>query len=324
MTAVKLLELNELLQTGVQADVSAVFGVVRVSGADARGFLHGQLTQDVAGLLETQTKLAGYCSAKGRLYAVLQIFAVGEDVFFVTRRELFDAFLKRLRMFVMRAKVLIEDVSNDFRVIGLAGESCLAAGVAQREGDVQRLGLLPAVVGGVSIAREWAVVPVGAAFDTAATHITPSSWQWLDIMAGLPHVETATYEAFVPQMINFDRIGGVNFKKGCYPGQEVVARSHYLGKLKKRMQVARLSFADDTAAQNAAASLVANTDVLTSADASPVGVVVAAAVNLLDSRLVDVLYEISLPALEDDAAVSFVGVDAVVTPLPLPYGLSDD
>ena len=322
MTMFTNMTLNDL-KHGACAELSTQMGLIRVSGADARTFLHAQLTQDVLNLAVNETKLAGYCSAKGRLFAVFQMYVVGEEVFLVTRRELIELLVKRLKMFVLRAKVVIEDASDAHRIVGVVGDACLAQGVAEVENGVQRLGVLSALVAGETLARMLKISPVG--IDTAVqttSDMGVNGWQDLAIAAGEGHVEVATVEAFVPQMINLDRIGGVNFKKGCYPGQEVVARSHYLGKLKRRMQSVQLRFGDAAQAHAAVSNMPAKTDVYSSSDASqPAGIVVAAVQNVLDQRWVDALVEVSLPMLEDGAVLSINGHEAVAQPLP--YGLSD-
>ena len=325
MTTFTDMTINDL-KHGAGAQLSAQLGLIRASGADARSFLHAQLTQDVLNLGTNETKLAGYCSAKGRLFAVLQMYAVGEDVFLVTHRTVIELLVKRLKMFVLRAKVVIEDVSGGHCIQGQVGDACLAQGMAEANDNIQRLGLLPAFINGESLARELLITPVESENATSATEIAldvgVDGWQWLAVQAGEGQVETATLEAFVPQMINLDRIGGVNFKKGCYPGQEVVARSHYLGKLKRRMQLVQLSCDDAESARVVVMNMPAKTDVHSSLDASqPIGVVVTAAVSLLNHSTVDVLVEVSLPMLDGGALLSINGHEAVLQPLP--YALSD-
>lgn len=296
------------LQRGVQADLQSIFGVIRATGAEARSFLHAQLTQDVLGLTQDDVRLAGYCSPKGRLYAVFQMYGEGDDVYLIVHRSVLENVLKRLRMFVLRAKVVLEDVSETHAVHGVCGDAALAVG--QRDGA--RLGILPAHIEGVSIARELRVAaPSDLNLCDAAV------WQWLDVMAGLPQVEAATYEAFVPQMVNLERIGGVNFKKGCYPGQEIVARSHYLGKLKRRMVRAQSTNA-------AAAALSIGMDVCVSTDAAnPIGQLVGCAANPLVENTIDALFEVSLPMLEGDALLSTAAADTWRV-LALPYSLKDE
>ncbi|GHA68089.1 folate-binding protein [Formosimonas limnophila] len=303
------------LQNGVYVSL-ANYGVIRATGADAKSFLHAQLTQDVQNLSDAETKLAGYCSAKGRLYAIFQMYIQGEDVYLITHRSVLEIVIKRLRMFVLRAKVVLDDVSDSLPIIGFCAPSALSAGTKLVDGDVVRLGLLPAVIDGVRYARELRVGVAGVVNDALAADV--NAWEWLEIMAGVPHVQAANSEAFVPQMVNLDRIGGVNFKKGCYPGQEIVARSHYLGKLKRRMQSAVLEWTDDQP------QLTIGTDVYSSQDATqPAGQIVAVAANPISPNTSHVLYEVSLPMVEGDATLSAQGVHAIWQKAALPYALSD-
>ena len=288
-------------------------GVIRVSGVDARSFLHAQLTQDVETLSDNETRLAGYCSAKGRLYAIFQIFAVGETVYLITQRELIEPVVKRLRMFVLRAKVVLEDISNELQIQGVVSKTALTTNQMVAADSAFRLGVLPAYIDGVAYPRELRLAA------TIEGDVSGAVWDWLEVKAAQPHIERATYEAFVPQMVNLDRIGGVNFKKGCYPGQEVVARSHYLGKLKRRMQTASMIFANESAV------VLPNigVDVLSSIDNQPAGQVVGVGLNLLHAHKVDILYEVSLPMLADGAELSIEGIDAQWQRGGLPYTLSD-
>lgn len=247
----------------VKADLSHL-SLIRASGADAEGFLQGQLTNDVR-QLGSGSQLSGYCTAQGRMLALLRIFKRDGDFYLQLPAALRESVLKRLRMFVLRAKVTLESVDDELARIGVAGP-----GVEARLRE--RFGQLPAqpdegvtpdaltvlclrgphprfeIVGPYAdIERLWselALTPVGA-----------GAWAWLDIAAGVPTVLPATIEAFVPQMTNLELVGGVNFKKGCYPGQEIVARTHYLGRLKQRMYRAHVD--DSTRAPKAGDPLYA-------------------------------------------------------------------
>ena len=151
----------------------------------------------------------------------------------------------------------------------------------------------------------------------SATSTEFALWQWFDIMAGIAHVTADISESFVPQMMNLDRIGGVNFKKGCYPGQEIVARSHYLGKLKRRMQRASL-ISEQTP------PLTMGMDVYSSADDSqPAGQLLAFASNPFIENRWDVLYEVSLPMLEGEAQLYLPTIQSTWSRQTLPYSLAD-
>jgi len=206
------------------------WGVIRAHGADAASFLHSQLTQDFALLDRDHARLAGFCTAKGRLLATLVGWRGGDDeVLLALPAETLAATLKRLSMFVMRAKCKLSDASAEFAVYGLLGTPTAEAWTVSREGDAVQIAL-------PGNGRAMRVQPVDAP-SPGGEAITPDDWAWAEAQAGVAWVRGATVEAFVPQMINFEVLGGVSFKKGCYPGQEIVARSQYRGTLKRRLQV---------------------------------------------------------------------------------------
>jgi folate-binding protein YgfZ len=212
------------------------WGVILAQGADAATFLNGQLTQDMLHLDEGRASLAGYCSPKGRLLATFLAWRASADsIALACSADLLGATLKRLSMYVLRAKCKLSDASAAWPLHGLVGPSAdaLAGGaVGATDGSTAMLGSarvirLPAA-GGVS-RYLWAgpdAPPLPA--------LPVEAWRWLEVLSGVPRVVAATADQFVPQMLNLELLGGVNFKKGCYPGQEVVARSQYRGTLKRR------------------------------------------------------------------------------------------
>jgi tRNA-modifying protein YgfZ len=222
------------------------WGVISARGADAASFLHGQLSSDVAHLEASQARLAGYCSAKGRLLASFIVWpAGGDELLLACSADLLLPTLKRLRMFVLRAKCELRDASAEFPLYGLAGLHATAWLAAAAPGSAwarrEREGLgairLPDAAG---TARYLCTV-------RAAPPLSPlplEAWRWLEVASGVARIELATVEQFVPQMLNYDLLGGVDFQKGCYPGQEVVARSQYRGSIKRRSFL----FATDAAA----------------------------------------------------------------------------
>ena len=199
------------------------WGLIRARGEDSRSFLHGQLTQDMLKLVPGETRLAGYCSAKGRLLASFVVWLDGDDVLLACSADLLPATLKRLSMFVLRAKCKLSDATAELPLYGLVGEAVQAAAAERtvvRLPDAQ--GLPRALCVGAA--------PAGPALDIEL-------WRWLEVHSGVARIVGATVEHFVPQMVNLELVGGVNFQKGCYPGQEVVARSQYRGTLKRRAYV---------------------------------------------------------------------------------------
>lgn len=213
-------------------------GVVRVQGADAASFLHGQLTQDFALLGLAEARLAAFCSAKGRMLASFTGFKrTDEEILLVCNRDLLPPTLKRLSMFVLRAKARISDASDDFQVWGLAG-SAVPDGLPEKawskidaEG-AQVVRLYPAE----GTTRALWLAPTDQPGPVAPA-LPETVWEWLEVMSGVAMLSQAVVEAFVPQMLNYESVGGVNFKKGCYPGQEVVARSQFRGTLKRRAYI---------------------------------------------------------------------------------------
>jgi folate-binding protein YgfZ len=213
-------------------------GVIRASGSDAATFLQGQLTNDVASLDARSSRLAGFCSAKGRLQASFVVWRPAEDEFLLAcASDLLAATLKRLSMFVLRAKCKLSDASGDVALFGVAGEAAaarlddLAVWQARRDGATT-LVRLPDAAGE---RRALLAVPSGdQSAMPAAAGLSPETWRWLEVESGIVTIEAATVDRFVPQMVNFELVGGVDFRKGCYPGQEVVARSQYRGTTKRR------------------------------------------------------------------------------------------
>lgn len=275
------------------------WGVIRAQGADAASFLHGQLTQDFALLDRDHARLAGFCTAKGRLLATMVGWRGGEDeILLALPAETLAATLKRLSMFVLRAKCKLSDASAEFTVHGLLGAPALQPWALQRDGDAVRVGL-------PGTGRVLCVQPADAP-PPAGTALSAEEWAGAEAEAGMAWVRGATVEAFVPQMINFEVVGGVSFKKGCYPGQEIVARSQYRGTLKRRLQV----FETD-------AEATVGQEIFHSTDPDqPAGVVAGA--GRRHGRTV-LAAEIKLAALGEGSLHVGSPTGATLQPRPLPY-----
>lgn len=312
------------------------FGIIDAVGADAADFLHKQLTTDVAHLRADAAAIGGLCSPKGRLIASFLYWrddaaqsADGERVRLVLAADIREAIQKRLSMFVLRAKVKLADATPTLALLGLSaraddavtlldvlgahfdtlpddvrGRSASAAGTLVRlpdaAGYVRYLWALPRT------ALD-ALLPV---LDGTLAPMPAALWDWLDVRSGEPRITAATQDRFVPQMINFEAIGGVNFRKGCYPGQEIVARSQYRGTIKRRATLGH------------AAAAQAGDEVFDVADPlQPCGHVVNAAPA--PGGGVDCLVELKL-SLTADAGIH---VGSVTGPrlavLGLPYALPD-
>ncbi|AGA90719.1 folate-binding protein YgfZ [Thioflavicoccus mobilis 8321] len=227
-------------------------GLIAVDGPDAREFLQGQLTNDVRELSDRHTQLSGYCSPKGRMLANFRLLRLGETIFMQLPRDQIEATLKRLQMFVLRSRTRLRDASDELVAIGIAGDEALTrigsacGALPELDNGLTRIGELAILRIPGTPARFEALGPVAAVKDLwqrlaeGAGAAGAEHWRLLDIRAGLPTVFPETREAFVPQMTNMHLIDGVSFTKGCYTGQEVVARMQHLGKLKRRMYLAEV------------------------------------------------------------------------------------
>lgn len=220
--------------------------LIRAEGPDAAAFLHGQLSQDVSHLGPSEARLAAYCSAKGRMQASALLLRPTEDqVLLLTDAGILPGWLKRLKMFVLRSKVLLSE--GGLQAWGLAGASASKAlgdaanapvWSSQRH-ESGHLVRLPDVQG---VPRWlWLGAPDATAWLGALGPLSSSAWSCLEVLSGIPRVTEATFDQFVPQMVNFELVGGVNFQKGCYPGQEIVARSQYRGTVKRRAFLAEVA-----------------------------------------------------------------------------------
>jgi folate-binding protein YgfZ len=318
-------EFDAVLKHGAYA-VLMQFGVIDAVGTDAASFLHSQLTNDIQHLDAATACLAGYCSPKGRLLASFLSWRTGDTIRLLVSKDVQGAVQKRLSMFVLRAKAKLVDASEELAVVGFAGDV--------RKALAQFFDALPDAVYVQVDAPAGSLIRVSDAAgrprylwvgpraqiaarlpllnDAGLTQVTPAVWDWLDIRAGEPRITQPTVEQFVPQMINFDVLGGVNFRKGCYPGQEIVARSQYRGTIKRRMALANM--AEESAENYAGQALFHSGD-----PGQPCGQIVNAAAAPKGG--VDALVEIKLAALGNGSVHLRAAGGPVLGFLPLPYAL---
>ena len=198
------------------------YGLLAVSGADAREFLHAQLTNDIANLPPDRAALAGWCTAKGRLLASLLVIPAAEGFLLQLSRDLAAPVAKRLSMFVLRSKVKIADESELWAQYGIWNADLNVAGVAWN-GDVVTVRV-----------GERRFLRIGKGHAETCQQ-SEQHWTLQEIREGRPLITAATQDQFVPQMVNFENLGAIDFQKGCYPGQEIVARAQYRGQVKRRM-----------------------------------------------------------------------------------------
>ena len=293
-------------------------GVILIEGEDAGKFIHGQLTQDFSLIAPGEARLAAFCNAKGRMLASFVGFKnLQGDIFLVCSRDLLAGTLKRLAMFVMRAKATLTDASEAYPVWGLAGSATkkIAAGAEQPWVKAE----LDAESGPQTVVQLYPAGAVARQLLVARHQDTPpgdplseSLWQWGEVQSGVATLSAPLVEAFVPQMLNYESVGGVNFKKGCYPGQEVVARSQFRGTLKRRTFLAHCS-----SALQAGQEILADNDPEQAA-----GRVVQAAPSPAGGY--DALVELQLSYQDAALSVDGGGATSGLALMPLPYALLED
>ncbi|PVE44421.1 folate-binding protein YgfZ [Limnohabitans planktonicus II-D5] len=293
-------------------------GVIQAQGEDAANFLHNQLSNDVLLLPVGQARLAAFCSAKGRMQASFILVKTAPDtVLLVLSLDLLAQTLKRLSMFVLRAKVKMSDATGQWQLRGLLGDTARAVvgGAAPWQtvtvDGVHAVALYPALAGDVQVPRALCLAPAGSTLP-ADPEVAPEVWVWSEVMSGVTLVSQPLFEAFVPQMLNYESVGGVNFKKGCYPGQEVVARSQFRGTLKRR-----------TALVHSPVALAAGQDIFTPADPEqPCATVVLSAARP-DGQGFDALVSGTLESQQTGWRVGSAE-GAALELLTLPYPLLED
>lgn len=290
-------------------------GVIRIAGEDAAKFIHGQLTQDFSLLDLHSARLAAFCSAKGRMQASFIGFKRSPtEILLICSIDILQAALKRLSMFVLRAKARLSDATQDYSLYGLAGSAIKK--IAERDQNAWArtdfdiytvVNLYPAG----TIPRQLCLAPAGspAPEGPALAHET---WLWSEVRSGVATISAPVVEAFVPQMLNYESVGGVNFKKGCYPGQEIVARSQFRGTLKRRAFIV-----------HAEASMAAGDEIFApSDDTQPVATVVQAAPA--SGGGFDAIVSGQVSAMEGGSLHLKGSNGPALQLLPLPYTLLDD
>ena len=314
---------NTLLPSGV-AQLEHL-GVIRVTGADAASFLQGQLTSDVVLLGMNESRLTAFCSAKGRMQASFTIIKCAPldatqatpDILMICSRDILAPTLKRLSMFVMRAKAKLTDVTAEFNIFGLTGNaitSIAPQAINTLATAIFNTSIVIALHPALGQSRAWCITPVGDAAPVGEV-LSTELWHWGEVHAGIATITLSIVEAFVPQMLNYESVGGVNFKKGCYPGQEVVARSQFRGTLKRRAYVVQIDAAE-------VQPLVGQEIFHDSDTEQPCGMVAQVATNPDGGYSAIVSMQVSASVGGKLTLGSASG--ASITLLPLPYPLLED
>jgi len=299
-------------------------GVLTFAGADAVAFLHSQLSCDVKGLAAGGSTWGSYCTPKGRMLATFFLLKEPGAIALLPASDVCDSLRKRLAMFILRSKVTVSDATSELALLGVSGPG-------GSDALLEALGMAPPATAhrgvwstqGIAAVRlpgreRYLVLAPPAETDRVwgllAQRLRPAgaaAWQWLDIVHGVPLVTALTQEAFVPQMVNLELVGGVSFDKGCYPGQEIVARTQHLGQVKRRMHLAHV---DTGIPPSPAAPLYHESDALQTA-----GMVVNA--SPAPGGGVDLLAVVQTSALAGGAVRLGTPDGPVLAFRPLPYAI---
>jgi len=246
-------EISAVANQNIICDLSHL-GLLEISGADVVTFLQGQVTNDVKLLAGNNAHYTAYCTPKGRMLALFLAFASYDHLRLQFNRDLLEPIMKRLKMYVMRSKVEIKNVSDEIIRLGINGPQAASLLASQFSSvptkDYEMLTLengallkLPTIRNHQRFEIFVDAVNAPIIWNALKQHclaVGKPCWDWLEIQAGIPDITSRTQEQFVPQMLNLDILNGINFKKGCYTGQEIVARTHYLGTVKRRTYLANI------------------------------------------------------------------------------------
>ena len=309
--------LSETLLSNLSQSPSR-YGLIKVHGDDAESFLQNQLTNEVSNVTENTHQLTAWCSPKGRIIATFRLFKRDNAYFLSLSEDLLEHVIKKLSMYVMMSKVTLDNVTESFVHLGVSGE------LAEQDLKALLIEDLPSevdeakTINGLTVLKLAGTIPCYEIFSEGGDdkvlidnikQAPDNYWEYLNIVAGIPRISLASSEAWIPQMVNFIQVDGVNFKKGCYPGQEIVARLNYLGKTKRRMY--RLLIDSD--------QLPAINDVITSVNEKEAGKILTAVINPEGKAEALAVMKIA----ETNEALKLANNEASITLLELPYTVND-
>ena len=306
-------------------------GLLALEGEDAVSFIHGQLSNDIEHLGSSQARLAAYCNPQGRMLALFHAWKSSGKVWLTVPLDILPALQKRLQLYVLRAKVTLSDESGNMAILGIGGEKGGEAlskwfetlpsepfGKTENE-----FGVLVRVADAFGFPRylltiaEKRLQVVESELSSTLSVCDESGWTMGDIKAGVPQITLPVQDRFIPQMVNLEQAGGLSFKKGCYPGQEVIARSQYKGTVKRRMfhGMVELPFEDNPPID---VNMTAGANIVDS-DGQVCGTIVSSARR--DNNRVDFLAVVQTEAIGSQALHVEKADGPLITWIPLPYSL---
>ena len=306
-------------------------GLLSLEGEDAVQFIHGQLSNDIEHMKADQARLAAYCTPQGRILALSNVWKSGGKIWLTIPRDILSSLQKRLQMYILRAKVRLLDESGNMAILGIGGEK---GGKALSKwfdplppepfGKTENAhGVLIRVADAFGYPRYLLSVPaehlqtVESELSAMLSLCDENDWTMGDIKAGVPQITMPVQDKFIPQMVNLEQAGGLSFKKGCYPGQEIIARSQYKGTVKRRMYhgVVELPFEENPAID---VNLAAGADIVDSSG-QICGTVVCSARR--DDRRIDFLAVVQTDMVGNEALHAEKSDGPAITWIPLPYSL---
>jgi len=300
-------------------------GVIHVFGEDAKTFLQNLITADIKNLSFKETypiaQLSGYCTAQGRLTASFWISTThpteGDHFLIWISKDVAEYFVKRLKMFVLRSKVKIEYQLQESIIFGFIGEASEFNHLTSQRA-ISDFIELPAVKGKDEKKESRFIFIPTEQFQIESNASDIEYWNLLEVLSGIPRVTQATVDKFVPQMINFESVGGINFQKGCYPGQEVVARSQYRGTIKRRLFIMSMNLTPGSEL------LIPGAEIYDANEPNqPVGMVVLSSFSKLENKIY-LQVELKLDSVDKNLAI-FINERLTTMPLSiedLPYELA--
>lgn len=306
-------------------------GLLALEGEDAVQFIHGQLSNDIDHLGSNKARLAAWCNPQGRMLALFHAWKSAGKVWLTVPLDILPALQKRLQMYVLRAKVALSDESGNMAILGIGGEKGSKAlskwfetlpsepfGKTENE-----QGVLVRVADAFGFPRYLLTIQkarlqaVESELSSTLSVCDESGWTMGDIKAGVPQITLPVQDRFIPQMVNLEQAGGLSFKKGCYPGQEVIARTQYKGTVKRRMfhGMVELPFEDNPPID---VNMTAGADIVDS-DGQVCGTIVSSARR--DNNRVDFLAVVQTEAIGSLALHVEKADGPLITWIPLPYSL---
>lgn len=272
--------------------ISAIahLAVIKITGKDAAKFLQGQLTCNINELTEANSFFAAYCNAKGRTISTLLILKNEADFLLILPNELMEKVIKKLQMYILRSEVQLNNITDEFCMIGVTtnNHDLLPSPPVTNfavTNDSEIIIKFPSnnhrylIISSASRSKSlWTQLLQ----NDDVSSINSNSWFYQDVSAGIPWLTETTSEEFIPQMLNIDKLGGISFNKGCYTGQEIIARTHYLGKAKRELFLAESEFNDTT---------ILNDDnlIITDEKGQSIGKVLSLQTNGLNTRILIVM-----------------------------------